>query len=209
MAKRGRRRSRGPGVGGNSVPEDLAALGKRLRELRTRFGLTQADVAGDRYTHAYVSTIEAGRREPSNDALAYFAERLGVGVEELWSGRSVDWALQMSEDLRAQGLTQEAYELLERTLTNLERAGHVPPRVLAVMPRELGLAEQDRDPEVAEKHFRQAVELATQNGTPVVERAGAFAALGDFLRQRGDLEGAVEAHSRASHMLLEQFSERS
>lgn len=207
MAKRGRR-PRGPSAGVHGVPEDLAALGKRLREVRTRMGMTQAEVAGDRYTHAYVSTIEAGRREPSNEALNYFAEQLGVGVEELWSSRSVNWALQMSEDLRAQGLPNEAYELLERTLTNLERAGHVPPRVLAVMHRELGLAQQDRDPEVAEKHFRQAVEVGSQNGTPVIERAGALAALGDFLRERGDFEGAVDAHSRASHMLLEQFSER-
>lgn len=45
------------------------------------------DLAQPRYTHAYVSTIEAGRRTPSNDALEFFAQKLGVEFDELATGR--------------------------------------------------------------------------------------------------------------------------
>lgn len=65
-------------------------LGTRLRETRQEKQLTQAQIAAPRYTHAYVSTIEAGRRTPSRAALEYFAERLGVEVEYLLTGRPPD-----------------------------------------------------------------------------------------------------------------------
>ena len=65
-------------------------LGRRLRQLRQRAGLTQLELAKPRYTHAYVSTIESGRRNPSPEAIAFFAKRLGVSVEELTTGRPPD-----------------------------------------------------------------------------------------------------------------------
>ena len=58
-------------------------IGTRLRRLRTARGLTQKELAAPRYTHAYVSSIESGRRRPSLEALEHFASKLGVPVEEL------------------------------------------------------------------------------------------------------------------------------
>ena len=63
-----------------------ASVGERLKELRVKRGLTQADVAGSIYSSAYVSTIEAGKRNPSEVALSHFAERLGVSPVELKTG---------------------------------------------------------------------------------------------------------------------------
>jgi tetratricopeptide (TPR) repeat protein len=60
-------------------------FGERLRRLRVEKGLTQAQLA-DPYTAAFVSQIERGRRFPRTDALALFAKRLGVTVEELATG---------------------------------------------------------------------------------------------------------------------------
>jgi transcriptional regulator with XRE-family HTH domain len=68
-------------------PEDPSAFGKRLREFRRSQRLTQAELAGDRYTAAYISQLESGRRQPTKESLVYIAERLGVSVEELSSGR--------------------------------------------------------------------------------------------------------------------------
>ena len=65
-----------------------AELSERLRVLRKERGLTQQDVAAPAYSAAYVSTIEAGRRTPSQDALEHFASRLGVSREELVTGVS-------------------------------------------------------------------------------------------------------------------------
>ena len=53
-------------------------IGERLREARRRTGFTQQQLAGDRYTKAYVSALETGVARPSMVALTYLAERLGV-----------------------------------------------------------------------------------------------------------------------------------
>src|SRR5688572_15903933 len=70
--------------------EKKMTVGKRLRRLRQSAGLTQRELALPRYTHAYVSTIEAGRRTPSRAAIEYFADKLSVGVDELLTGRPPD-----------------------------------------------------------------------------------------------------------------------
>jgi len=62
-------------------------IGRRLRALRQEAGLTQQQLAAPVYTHAYVSTIEAGRRSPSRAAIEHFAAKLGVTPGELETGR--------------------------------------------------------------------------------------------------------------------------
>ncbi|MDO3704820.1 helix-turn-helix transcriptional regulator [Micromonospora sp. C28SCA-DRY-2] len=64
------------------------ALGARIQRLRAARGLTQRALAEPRYTAAYVSAVEGGRRVPSADAVAHFAERLGVTPADLATGRS-------------------------------------------------------------------------------------------------------------------------
>lgn len=63
-------------------------LATRVKKLRTQRGLTQRQLAHPRYSAAYVSTIESGRRTPSRAALEHFAGHLGVDVNELLTGRS-------------------------------------------------------------------------------------------------------------------------
>ncbi len=65
-------------------------IGTRLRRLRLARELTQRELAEPKYTHAYVSTIEAGRRNPSREALEHFAGKLGVDVDELLTGKPAD-----------------------------------------------------------------------------------------------------------------------
>lgn len=71
------------------------SLGRRLKKKRLEVGLTQAELAAPSYTHAYVSSIEAGRRRPSPAALAHFASKLGVDGDELATGRPPDLAAQI------------------------------------------------------------------------------------------------------------------
>ena len=61
-------------------------LATRLRDLRTRAGLTKTALAKPRYTVSYVSQIEAGRRTPSAEALSFFANQLGVTPRFLSTG---------------------------------------------------------------------------------------------------------------------------
>jgi tetratricopeptide (TPR) repeat protein len=54
------------------------ALGQRIRQLRTRKGLTQQDLAGNDYSKSYISAIEQGKTRPSLEALQRMAARLEV-----------------------------------------------------------------------------------------------------------------------------------
>ncbi|MFY1595018.1 helix-turn-helix domain-containing protein [Micromonospora sp. WMMD737] len=65
-----------------------SGLGARVQRLRAQRGLTQRALAEPRYTAAFVSAVESGRRVPSADAVAHFAERLGVTPSDLTTGRS-------------------------------------------------------------------------------------------------------------------------
>jgi transcriptional regulator with XRE-family HTH domain len=63
-------------------------LGTRLRQLRVAAGLTQSELAGDRFSKEYVSQIERGKTRPTQETLAWIAERLGVDVSYLQTGQT-------------------------------------------------------------------------------------------------------------------------
>src|ERR687885_1457454 len=65
-------------------------LGTRLRQLRVAAGLTQSDLAGDRFSKEYVSQIERGKTRPTPETIAWLAERLGVDAGFLANGVSDD-----------------------------------------------------------------------------------------------------------------------
>src|SRR5687767_1738351 len=55
----------------------------RIRELRQRSALSQAQVGAPYYTRAYISAIELGKIQPSLKALEHIAGRLGVSMSQL------------------------------------------------------------------------------------------------------------------------------
>src|SRR5512140_2152419 len=65
---------------------DLArSIGARIRAARLAAHLTQQELAGDRYTKAYISALELGHAKPSMAALDYLAPRLGTTPARLLS----------------------------------------------------------------------------------------------------------------------------
>ena len=64
-----------------------AQLAARVRKARQEKGLSQEELAGGVYSAAYVSHVEHGKRNPSHEALTYFAGRLGMTYEQLVTGR--------------------------------------------------------------------------------------------------------------------------
>jgi tetratricopeptide (TPR) repeat protein len=74
------------------------AIGQRLRQARLAAGLTQQQLAGDRYTKAYISALENGIAKPSMAALNYLAPRLGKSASEILSDPTAAWA-RMEADL--------------------------------------------------------------------------------------------------------------
>ena len=65
-------------------------LGERLRQLRAGAGMTQTELAGDRFSKEYVSQIERGKTRPTRETIEWLAERLGVDAGFLGSGVSAD-----------------------------------------------------------------------------------------------------------------------
>jgi tetratricopeptide (TPR) repeat protein len=64
------------------------SLGERVRQLRINQGLTQTDLAGDRFSKEYVSQIERGKTRPTSETVTWLAERLGVDEGFLLHGVS-------------------------------------------------------------------------------------------------------------------------
>jgi transcriptional regulator with XRE-family HTH domain len=62
-------------------------VGQRIFRLRTERGLTTRELGGPGCSHAHISRIERGQRDPSVKALRYLARRLRVSVEYLETGR--------------------------------------------------------------------------------------------------------------------------
>ena len=67
-----------------------ALLGKRIRAARVAAGLTQTQLATPEASTAYLSRIESGDRRPDLKLLVRFAEKAGVGLEQLLLGVSSD-----------------------------------------------------------------------------------------------------------------------
>lgn len=196
---------------GNEVTErrrveatkDMHRFGRRLRERRLAAGLSQAQLAGKRYSHAFVSSLESGRRGVSKDAVDYFAQRLGVPVQELWGEIGPHWALQMAIDLREQGQHQEGRDLLVRTLENLQRDSEVHPRVLVTLYLELGWVDLAAgDPATARNHLSRCLELTGDDDMFLGERAEANAGLGELLEE-SNAEEALRRYKAATRLLMD------
>lgn len=114
---------------------DLAQqIGTRLRAARARAGLTQQQVAGDRYTKAYVSALENGLIKPSMAALRYLAVRLGTTPSDLLTDADERWAGLEAELRLASGDWQSAVDQFEASLERVP-AGSARSRLM------IGLAE--------------------------------------------------------------------
>ena len=85
---------------GGYLVADPAALGRRVRELRQRRGLKQAELAAGRLSTAYVSRIESGQRRPDRAVVDLLAEGLGTTREYLLTGIGRDEAADARLSLR-------------------------------------------------------------------------------------------------------------
>src|SRR5262245_28206095 len=83
-------------------------MGDRLRQLRVSAGLTQTELAGDRFSKEYVSQIERGKTQPTRETIKWLASRLGVDPSFLATGVSSD------ERARAEAILTRAEALTER-----------------------------------------------------------------------------------------------
>jgi tetratricopeptide (TPR) repeat protein len=65
-------------------------LGERLRQLRVAAGLTQSELAGDRFSKEYVSQIERGKTRPTTETIEWLAAQLSCDAGFLANGVATD-----------------------------------------------------------------------------------------------------------------------
>ncbi len=107
-------------------------LGERLRQLRVAAGLTQSDLAGERFSKEYVSQIERGKTRPTRETVEWLAAQLGVDAGFLANGVATD------ARGRLEGALARAEALIE-ALKNEEAAAEFESLVPAA--RATGVAE--------------------------------------------------------------------
>jgi len=88
-------------------------LADRLRSLRLAAGLTQSQLAGERFSKEYVSQIERGKTRPTPEAIAWLAGQLGVDAAFLGSGVSTDLRGRIEALLARAEVLAESHRYLE------------------------------------------------------------------------------------------------
>src|SRR4051794_23294911 len=90
------------GVQGRARQSASTQLGERVRQLRVAAGLTQTELAGNRFSKEYISQIERGKTRPTQDTIDWLASQLKTDAGYLANG--VETAdLARAEALLAQG----------------------------------------------------------------------------------------------------------
>ena len=169
-------------------------LGKRLRRLRLARGMTQKELAEPTYTHAYVSTIEAGRRQPSVAAVRHFAKKLGIKEEELVTGRAPDYVPRLELDVQQarRALSNGSVDAAEASFHRIEQEAKRSKlhRIRAKALQGKGLCAIQRNRyEEALNAYEEAEEALSAE--PLTVRAEAIAGQAYCLRRMGESNYAI------------------
>ncbi|MGW2572267.1 helix-turn-helix domain-containing protein [Streptomyces sp. NPDC001537] len=174
------------------------AFGRRLRKLRQARGLSQTALAGDGMSTGYLSRLESGARQPTERAVAYLAERLGLEAADFEepAGGSLANAL----TLVASTGSEAAMETLREALA---AEGHEAPvlRWQALWQ----LARQRRvqgDHEGEREDLEELVRLSDAVGL-VALRVRGLTRLARCLRSLGEITDALDAAMTAHHLARE------
>src|SRR3712207_1761036 len=88
-------------------------LGERLRQLRVAAGMTQTELAGERFSKEYVSQIERGKTRPTAETIDWLAQRLGADAGFLANGVSTEQRDRVEAGLARAEVLVESDQLTE------------------------------------------------------------------------------------------------
>jgi len=182
-------------------PEGLR-LGERLRQLRVAAGLTQSELAGDRFSKEYVSQIERGKTRPTEGTVEWLADRLGVDAGFLANGVATDERARLEGALtRAEALyeAQEDTEAAEAfgPLAAAARATGVPElQVRALVGSGLAKMRVGAHRDAAEL-FNEARAISEAESFSDVERADVLVRLGSCRYQLNSIQTAIALFNEA------------
>lgn len=184
------------------APAEALRLGERLRQLRTATGLTQSELAGDRFSKEYVSQIERGKTRPTRKTIEWLAARLGVDAEFLASGVATDersrleGALARAEALYEAGDDTEAGDAFESLAPAARATGSPELQVRALVGT--GLAKMRLSEHRAALELLSEARALTESGSfSDVERADVLLRLGGCRYQLNSTQSAIALFNEA------------
>jgi tetratricopeptide (TPR) repeat protein len=185
-----------------SVSVETRRLGERLRQLRSAAGLTQSDLAGDRFSKEYVSQIERGKTRPTRETIEWLAARLGVDRGFLESGVAADersrleGALARAEALYESGEDAEAASAFELLVPAARTTGSRELQVRALVGA--GLAKMRLSEHRAALNLLTEARALTEAGSfSDVERADVLLRLGGCRYQLNSTQSAIALFDEA------------
>jgi transcriptional regulator with XRE-family HTH domain len=197
----------------------FGTIGLRIRELRITQDLAQKDLVEGAFSKAYISSVEAGRIQPSANALAVIASRLGVSSAYLLGQESSPNTTEIGQtELNATSITDNDDEELETesdwdmlaseiriTLRrNPELARNILIRKTRVRKLRLDILKQyyyvlgecyqaSSDWQLAQDNFERCLDLASRsNDREMVVRSSNQ--LGSVYYTQGKIVQALEVH---------------
>ncbi|MEU8934798.1 helix-turn-helix transcriptional regulator [Streptomyces sp. NPDC048409] len=182
-------------------------LGSRIRELRRRLGLSQAELSGEELSPSYVSLLEAGKRTPSEDVLRGLARKLNCEPEYLLEclhddlGADLELELKFAELSIASGQPQAALEAFEAVGRRAAEAGLPRHDALAQWGVARALESLGRLEESVRK-YEWLLRLRSADRGKVSSLA-VVVALCRCLRELGDLGRGIETAEKALAELRE------
>jgi tetratricopeptide (TPR) repeat protein len=182
-------------------------LGSRIRELRRRLGLSQAELAGEELSPSYVSLLEAGKRTPSEDVLRGLAEKLNCEPEYLLEclsddlGADLELELKFAELSITSGQPRAALDAFEKAAKRAVEAGLPRYDALAQWGVARALEGLGQLEEAARKY--EALLRLRPADRGKVSSLALVVALCRCLRELGDLDRGIEAAEKALAELRE------
>ena len=167
----------------SASPLPASGLAERVRSLRVAQGLTQTELAGERFSKEYVSQIERGKTRPTQETVEWLAQRLGVDPSFLAHGVSVDARSRIEATLaRGEALSEahrhdEAIEAFGEALEQISATGSIELEVRALAGEGWALAERG-DVREALPLLQRARELSEGPQFSDIDRADAVFRLG-------------------------------
>ena len=159
-----------------NIPAGGTRLGERVRSLRIAAGLTQTDLAGGRFSKEYISQIERGKTRPTDDTVAWLAERLRVDSAFLTAGVSTEERAKLEAHLaRAEALAEahsyaDAIDAFRAARPELEETS-APALLLRALTGEAWALMQHGEIKDSLALLQRARELVEQPAFSAVDRA--------------------------------------
>jgi tetratricopeptide (TPR) repeat protein len=171
-------------------------LGERLRQLRVAGGMTQTELAGERFSKEYVSQIERGKTKPTPETIRWLADRLGVDADYLANGVSADErgrveaALARTDALLEARRNDEALEELERIRAAVLATG-LPELEVRALSGEATVRIRRGEVREAIELLERARGLSEGSGFSDVERADVLFRLGVARYRLNSIQTAI------------------